>query len=143
MGVQGATGSGAINWRLGRTPAPLFSNKIRAGAPGGEVLLDSGVTNGVPTATFQWWHNGERVAGAAGSTLILQTLAPGDSGVYTVIAQNTYGAITNRCALLQVGPPIEILASSGTDRLSLHFLADPIAWSIRHGGRSALQSRTR
>jgi hypothetical protein len=60
-------------------------------------------TNGVGPVTFQWQFNGTNVGGAGNSSLSLTNVQLNQSGIYSLVAGNSYGSITNH-ALLTVQP---------------------------------------
>ena len=60
---------------------------------------------------YQWKYNngnlaeGGRISGVASSNLVLTSVLTNDSGSYTVVVTNAYGAVTSSPALLTVVPP--------------------------------------
>lgn len=73
---------------------PLLTKQPGGGAyfAGSEVLLE--VASSDPQATYQWFHDGEAIAGATGSRLGLPGLSRADGGVYSVQARNALGVVT-------------------------------------------------
>lgn len=51
---------------------------------------------------YQWYRNGEVIAGATGSTLAFPSAQVSDSGVYTVVVGNSGGTVTSAPARLTV-----------------------------------------
>lgn len=58
-----------------------------------------------PTLKFQWRKNGGTIAGATGSAYSPSNLQVSESGSYTVVITNAYGATTSQVANLSVNPP--------------------------------------
>jgi len=58
---------------------------------------------GSPPLNFQWQLNGTNLPGGTDSTLSFSPVQTNDSGNYTVIITNSYGAITSSVAVLNVG----------------------------------------
>ena len=52
--------------------------------------------------TYQWRHNGTIISGETGDTLILTTLVPHDTGVYSCTVMNEYGDSDSSSVLLVV-----------------------------------------
>ena len=52
--------------------------------------------------TYQWRHNGTIISGETGDTLILTTLVPHDTGVYSCTVMNQYGDSDSSSVLLVV-----------------------------------------
>ncbi|MEY2407632.1 MAG: large repetitive protein, partial [Verrucomicrobiota bacterium] len=60
-----------------------------------------------PTPSFQWWFNGQRLAGATSATLTLASAQGNQSGSYSVVLSNIAGTVTSRVAtVLVVVPPV-------------------------------------
>ncbi len=68
---------------------------------GTTVLLNAGVAGERPLS-YQWSLNGTNLAGATDANLTLTNVQPGDSGVYSWVATNTLGAVTNVASVLTV-----------------------------------------
>jgi alpha-tubulin suppressor-like RCC1 family protein len=64
-----------------------------------DVMLD-----GVGPFSYQWLHGGTNVPGATNASLIVTNVFPVDSGAYSVLVSNNYGAIQSADALLSVSP---------------------------------------
>ena len=71
---------------------------------------------GSPPLNFQWQLNGTNLPGGTDSTLSFSPVQTNDSGNYTVIITNSYGAITSSVAVLNVGfaPAISLPATNLT-----------------------------
>jgi alpha-tubulin suppressor-like RCC1 family protein len=63
---------------------------------------------GAAPLRYQWRRDGTSLAGATSSTLVINSVRMADSGNYTVVITNAYGAVTSAPAFLQpIGvPPI-------------------------------------
>lgn len=83
------------------SPAFLTGPASQAVTAGSVVTL-AVVASGQPTPTLQWRKDGAPLSGATGSTYAIASAAPGDAGVYTVVATNIAGAATSAAATLTV-----------------------------------------
>ena len=79
------------------TPTITELNNL-AVTPGNQVVLAPTVS-GVPTPSLQWLYNGAPVSGSTGDTFTLENAQESDSGLYSLIAQNAAGIVTNSMAL--------------------------------------------
>ena len=59
---------------------------------------------GLGTLGYQWRFCGTNLGGATGTSLVLANLATNQSGPYTVVVTNSYGAVTSQVASLTVSP---------------------------------------
>ncbi len=59
-------------------------------------------TDGSTPIRYQWFFQEAAVDGATNATLTLNRLTTANDGIYSVVATNTYGAITSRLATLTV-----------------------------------------
>ena len=103
-----------VPWRLPRIPRAK------------NVSVGSSVTFSVSASSdtalsYQWQKNGQRIDGATGSSLTLANVQAGDAGSYSVVIENSAGAVTSQLAVLtlilpqlqggrtaeQAPPPIE------------------------------------
>jgi hypothetical protein len=59
--------------------------------------------------TYQWYLNGTNPAGAptTNPVLDLASVQPGQSGAYTVVVTNAFGAVTSPPVMMSVFPPVE------------------------------------
>ncbi len=88
-GLGGFTGNIILSWCLEVThdDVPRFTEHPagRTAAHGARVpLVSRVVTRGTPQ--FQWYKNGEEIAGAVRNKLVLENVQPPDAGVYRVAA---------------------------------------------------------
>jgi hypothetical protein len=60
---------------------------------------------GTPAPAFQWWRNGQPIAGATAATLPLPAVQAGDAGTYSVVVTNAGGSVTSSAATLTVFTP--------------------------------------
>lgn len=72
-------------------------------APGSDVLFAATVTG--TGLTYQWNKGGVAIPGATSTTLMLQSVAAGDAGDYTLTASNSTGSATSSIATLVVDTP--------------------------------------
>ena len=86
------------------------ANAIAAGTN----LIFRAVAGGAGPFAFQWLKNGASIADATNATLSFPSVAPGDTGGYSVAVTGPSGAITSRVAHVAVLTPPAIL----TDPLS-------------------------
>lgn len=99
----------------------LFLEAANIGvAQGAPVLVGQRVTmyvtsDGWPTPTLQWRKNGAPIAGATGSTFIIESAAVIDAGAYSVVATNEVGSATSPDEVLTVNlGPVDIMPSIQT-----------------------------
>jgi len=85
--------------------------------PSQTVLAGSSVTFtanaiGTPPFSYQWSFSGNPIPGATSSTLVLNNVQPGQSGLYTVTLSDQTGTVTSSPATLTVnaaqGPTVSI-----------------------------------
>lgn len=57
---------------------------------GDDVTLNSGAS-GFPTPTYQWYKDGQLLAGQTGANLVLKNTKKTNSGLYHVIGKNSFG----------------------------------------------------
>ncbi len=60
---------------------------------------------GVPSATVQWFYNGNQIPGATNDVLSLPNIQMNQAGNYSLVASNTYGAVTNTVVVSVLTPP--------------------------------------
>ncbi|HOB97542.1 MAG TPA: immunoglobulin domain-containing protein [Verrucomicrobiota bacterium] len=64
---------------------------------------------------YQWFKNGDEIAGATGATLTLSNVQKVDEGAYSARVNNSVGPATSAAAALEVYEPIPDLYSTGLD----------------------------
>jgi alpha-tubulin suppressor-like RCC1 family protein len=89
--------------------------------------------SGAPPLAYQWFFNGTNaIAGATFTELLLTDVLPRDSGAYTVIVSNAFGAITSSPAILTVlASPPAILESPRSQTVIIGRFLD---FTVRAGG---------
>jgi hypothetical protein len=85
------------------TPAPVFvqqptNETVWLGTP----LTIAAAAMGTPRPQYQWLTNGVPLAGATNATLVIDSAATSQSGRYSVVASNTFGAGTSSVATISV-----------------------------------------
>lgn len=105
-GLGAAQGMIRINWQLGAAPVITSgqSNCSLVCTSGQNLVISCGVTNAIPTPSYQWYYNGDPISGANGSTLAFGSVQGSNAGPYSVIVSNAFGVVTNYCCLV-VTPP--------------------------------------
>jgi Ig-like domain from next to BRCA1 gene/MBG domain (YGX type)/Immunoglobulin I-set domain/Immunoglobulin domain len=82
------------------------------------------LATGVAPLSYQWLFNGSALQGDTSATLLLPAVATTDSGGYSVVVTNAYGAITSAVATLTVNLPlyatnlVVVRVGNGTEPLS-------------------------
>ena len=87
----------------GPTSAPVATSQPTSQnvAIGSTATFTFGVS-GSPTPTFQWYLNGNAIAGATGSTVVVTGATAAQAGSYTCTATNPVGSVTSGAATLSV-----------------------------------------
>ena len=91
------------------TGAPgIIQQPISQRVPIGNNASFSVTAAGAPTITYQWQHDLTNLVGATNFTLTLSNVQMTNAGSYTVVAANSYGAVTSAVAILTVtvSPPL-------------------------------------
>jgi hypothetical protein len=106
-GVSGASGILQLNW-LGPSAPRIVVQPASTNTVAGGVVIFSVTAAGTPPLRYQWQHAGTNlIAGPyvqvpqSATTRLLKVL-PQDTGIYTVIVSNAYGAVTSAPANLIV-----------------------------------------
>jgi pectin methylesterase-like acyl-CoA thioesterase len=102
------TGNGAyINgFQLVPLSVPSLTGPTNQTVIAGNSTTLSATAGGLPAPTFQWQTNGVNVTGATNSSLALNNVQYAQNGyVYSLIATNTVGAVTNSMTLMVVVTP--------------------------------------
>jgi len=110
-----ATTGGGGSFRVDLTGTSVLLSDYRALSPpviqsqpsAATVVFGSPATLSVTAVSdvavsYQWRKNGVSLPGANGSSLVIATAAPGDSGSYDVVVTNPAGSVTSVSAVLQV-----------------------------------------
>jgi len=77
---------------------------------GGGPLTLSATAGGSPPPTYQWQKDGTAISNATNSALLFTHLTRSNSGVYSLVASNTFGSATSSNAALRVLMPQTLLA---------------------------------
>jgi subtilisin family serine protease len=64
---------------------------------------------GTPPFNIQWLKNGAAIAGATSTELFLPDVGVSDTGTYSAVIQNAYGAVTSRVAKLALAPATRLV----------------------------------
>ncbi len=99
---------------------------------GGSITLSATATGTTPL-TYQWSRNGTAITGATSSSLVLDPVAIGDAGDYSVVVSNAAGSDTSATAtvVVQYAPVIsqqpanEVVGINGTATFSVAATAVP------------------
>jgi hypothetical protein len=70
----------------------------QASYPGGAVTFYSSADGSFPLS-YQWWFNGNPLAGATTPNLSLTNISPTNGGQYSLTASNAFGIVTNPASL--------------------------------------------
>ena len=100
--------------------APQFTS-----SPGDQmVIAGTNVTlsvaaTGCPAPSYQWQFNGTNILGATGSNLMLIDAQSPNQGIYSVVASNFLGAVTNVPMNLTVVESAPLLFPNLSDRVAI------------------------
>ncbi len=84
----------------GRETAPFFTTfPTSATVPAGTNLTLKAVASGHPLPALQWRFQGVDLPGATNFTLALTNVQAADVGIYSVVAANSLGTVTNAAGL--------------------------------------------
>jgi uncharacterized repeat protein (TIGR03803 family) len=113
----GTAGYGSV-FSFSLAPPVITAGPVIQAGPG-EGMVDLSVqADGCPVLAYQWFFNSTNaLPGATNSVLHLGPLLPSDSGLYTVVITNAFGAVTSAPALLDVpagAPTILVQPSNQT-----------------------------
>jgi hypothetical protein len=90
---------------LGSAPTILRTPQTQTAEAGATVDL-AVVTAGDPPPACQWYLNGTNLIGCTSCNLVLTNLLLSESGTYTMVVTNVYGAVTSAPAMLNVIAPV-------------------------------------
>jgi len=108
-------------------PPAITTQPISQTVNQGDSAIFTVAASGSTPLAYQWRWYGTNLAGATGTSLALTGLTTNQSGPYTVVVTNAYGAATSQVATLTVSP---VLQAGGLS----------VLWSLAPGSRSYLTS---
>ena len=97
-GKNGATGNIKLNWQLGTAPVLTSGATNQVVTPGSSASFTATAT-GTPAPGYQWYFNGQALAGGTNLTLLVSNVQSSNTGPYTLIISNFAGAVTNSASL--------------------------------------------
>ncbi|HMJ90093.1 MAG TPA: lysyl oxidase family protein, partial [Candidatus Acidoferrum sp.] len=106
-GANGASGFARLTW-AGPTPPAILADPLSTNVPAGSSVNFTVTNIGSAPMYYQWQHQGTNLnddayhAGVHSPVLTLNKAITSDSGAYTVVITNAYGAITSAPANLIV-----------------------------------------
>jgi hypothetical protein len=87
----------------GGVPPQIFQDVVTpTGLSVGDTLQLSVDAGGTPSLQYQWQKNSTSIAGATTNSYTKPNLVAGDSGDYTVVIANAYGAVTSSVASISL-----------------------------------------
>lgn len=103
----GSTTSATVRVTVNAVAAPMalpvFETQPAAVAVlGGQAVTLTASAAGTAPVSYQWFRDGEAVAGATGASLTIAAAQAGDAGSYMVVATNAAGAVTSAPAAVAV-----------------------------------------
>ena len=98
-------------------PPMLIAQAPSQSACLGETISFSIQAGGSDPLSFQWFLDGEPIAGASGATLVRESLSSNDEGTYFCRVQNACGSIDSEPASLTLSQPPTVLLPSPTQLL--------------------------
>jgi len=105
--VSGGSGRAYLNaFQLQPASAPVISNLTNQTVIIGSNAVLNPVIAGVPPPSFQWRSNSIIIAGATNSSLAWNNVLSAQNGVvYSLVASNWVGVVTNAMTLTVIVPP--------------------------------------
>jgi hypothetical protein len=91
---------------LGSAPTILKSPRTQTAEAGATVHLAVKAT-GEPPPAYQWHLNGTNILSCTSSNLVMTNILFSQSGTYTVVVTNLFGAVTSAPAILNVIAPVD------------------------------------
>ena len=105
-GVQFAFGPNFLYTIMSERPAVAMPPQTQSAEAGSVACLSVKANGGQPLG-YQWFFNGTNVIGAATNSILqLSPIQPEQSGLYSVVITNCYGAATSPTARLNVIAPV-------------------------------------
>jgi hypothetical protein len=90
---------------LGSAPNILKPALTQTAEAGATVILTADAA-GDPPPAYQWYLNGTNLLGCTSGNLVLTNLLLAESGTYTVVVTNMFGAVTSAPVMLNVVAPV-------------------------------------
>jgi len=90
---------------LGSAPTILRPSPTQTAEAGATVRLTADAA-GDPPPAYQWYLNGTNLLSWASSDLVLTNALLSQSGIYTVVVTNVYGAVTSAPVMVNVIEPV-------------------------------------
>jgi PKD repeat protein len=91
---------------LPSAPTILKSPQTQTAEAGATVHLTVSAA-GDPPPAYQWYFNGTNLLSCTSSNLVLTNMLFSESGTYTVVVTNVFGAVTSAPMVLNVVPAVE------------------------------------
>jgi hypothetical protein len=91
---------------VGSAPTVLASPPTQTAEAGATVILTVDA-DGEPPPAYQWYCNGTNLLSCTSSDLVLTNMPFSQSGTYTVVITNVFGAVTSGPVILNVIPAVE------------------------------------
>ena len=85
-------------------PPAVFTAPLNQTAQAGSNITLSVAATGTTPMTYQWLRDGEPIAGATNSSLVVSTARVSDGGRYSVKLTNFAGSVTSNAAAITVNP---------------------------------------
>lgn len=106
---EGGLGQDLTLTYIGDAPAaPFFAvQPASVVVAQGDPAVFSATAYGNPMPTYQWYFNGNAIAGATSPQISLPVSDPAHAGTYSVVASNSFGSATSASATLSLtAPPV-------------------------------------
>jgi hypothetical protein len=113
-GVNGASGTIVLNWRLGVAPNTNGPAQNLIVTNGVILLMQSGVSTNVTAPTYQWRRNGFNITGATNSTYTIASLQSDQVGSYSVAVSNLVGQVINSIAVVSAQSPLTLMRDTNS-----------------------------
>ena len=102
---------GAVGPSFGELPAATLSIPSDSSSALGALVL------GTSPMRYQWYHDGEAVAGATGPVLHLRGSDPATAGAYRLVASNLAGTTICRDSVVTIGAPLHVPGQQPASKL--------------------------